>query len=291
MLHTLDIKHWQDLVCTATQQQTINALETGSVIFLPQLSFELESTELHFLSPNYTHPDNKNISLNLKNKNLQGAVCNPQESLQLTKLLSRYASQASLLIKALFPRYFPDLTEGRTSYRPIEIAGRKPASVRKDDTLLHIDAFPATPTQGKRILRVFTNVNPFYNPRVWRLGAPFPKVAEYFHPKLKRPVFGSATLLKMLKITKAKRAPYDHYMLLLHNAMKEDQHYQQQVPQSEFHFPSGSTWIVYTDQVSHAALAGQFIFEQTFYIPTHALAHEEHSPLKVLENFLHRTLL
>ena len=31
---------------------------------------------------------------------------------------------------------------------------------RKDDTRLHVDSFPATPSGGRRILRVFSNVNP-----------------------------------------------------------------------------------------------------------------------------------
>jgi hypothetical protein len=80
-------------------------------------------------------------------------------------------------------------------------------------------------------------------------------------------------------------------MLQLHNAMKADDAYQGQVPQQEFHFPAGSTWIVYTDQVSHAAMAGQFTFEQTFYLSGEALAEESTSPLRTLECRLKTKLL
>ena len=31
--------------------------------------------------------------------------------------------------------------------------------------------------------------------------------------------------------------------------------------------PAGSTWMTFTDQVSHAAMAGQYQFEQTFLLP------------------------
>ena len=51
------------------------------------------------------------------------------------------------------------LTRRRASFRPAEIAGRQ-TSWRKDDTRLHLDAFPRRRPRGDRILRVFSNVNP-----------------------------------------------------------------------------------------------------------------------------------
>jgi hypothetical protein len=42
---------------------------------------------------------------------------------------------------------------------------------------MHVDNFPSTPTRGKRILRVFTNVNPSGRARVWRMGEPFEQMA------------------------------------------------------------------------------------------------------------------
>ncbi len=290
MLYTLDISSWHELINFDIQQQVLTALESGKVIFLPKLPFEIQNHELEFLSPKIASPNVKNISFNSSNQSLQGAICSKTQSLQLNRMLMRYASYSRLLLKNLLPHYSNHLASARTSYRPVEIAGRKAPSFRKDDTRLHVDAFPATPTQGKRILRVFTNVNP-HKPRVWRLGAPFPEVVEYFYPKLKKPLLGSAILLHALRITKNKRSLYDHYMLQLHNAMKSDLVYQSQVPQIEFQFPSGSTWIVYTDQVSHAAMAGQFTLEQTFNLPNHALAYERESPLRVLEKFLDQALL
>lgn len=291
MLQTFAIQNWHEDISYEIKKEALHALESGKVIFLPNLGFNLLPHERVFLSAKYASSTAKNISYDLNKQELKGAVCDDAEYMQLTQMLHRYAQDTKLFLKNLFPHYEKTLIHSRTSYRPVEICGRRPASFRKDDTRLHVDAFPSQPTQGKRILRIFSHVDPEGKPRIWRLGAPFQKVLEYFHPKLKKPIFGSATLLHILKITKNKRTEYDHYMLQLHNAMKADKDYQEQVPQLEFRFPAGSSWIVYTDQVSHAAMQGQFTFEQTSHLPTYALAQENTSPLKMLERFLHRRLV
>jgi len=106
-----------------------------------------------------------------------------------------------------------------------------------------------------------------------------------------KPLPGSAWLMKSVGITKGVRTPYDHVMLNIHDTMKSRDDYQRDAVQNEFHFPPGSTWIVYTDQVSHAAMGGQHLFEQTFYLPVHAMADEAKSPLRVLERTLRRALV
>src|SRR2546429_2712052 len=42
-------------------------------------------------------------------------------------------------------------------------------------------------------------------------------------------------------------------------------------------FPVGSTWMAFTDQVSHAAMAGQHLLEQTFYLPLTSMAEDRKS--------------
>ena len=66
-----------------------------------------------------------------------------------------FAAATTRLVCDLFPSYAANLERARTSYRPVEIAGRQYSRL-KDDTLLHIDAFPSTPTRGRRILRLFS---------------------------------------------------------------------------------------------------------------------------------------
>src|SRR5262249_3391489 len=100
-----------------------------------------------------------------------------------------------------------------------------------------------------------------------------------------------STLLKLLRITKSYRTLYDHYMLHIHDKMKADENYQCNADQQELRFPPGCTWIVQTDQVSHAAMAGQFLLEQTFNLPINAMQEETKSPLRILERLLNKPLV
>jgi hypothetical protein len=79
-------------------------------------------------------------------------------------------------------------------------------------------------------------------------------------------------------------------MLQLHDRMKADASFQATCEQERVDFPSGSTWIAFTDQVSHAAMAGQYQFEQTFLLPVSAMIDESRSPLRILEQLKGRRL-
>jgi len=203
--------------------------------------------------------------------------------------MSRFSDDALAFVQRACPEYMTKVTRGRTSFRPVEIAGRE-SSWRKDDTRLHIDAFPATPVQGRRILRVFANVNPHGRPRAWRIGDGFASVGERFAPALRLPLPGSGTVLSLLRITKTRRSPYDALMLQLHDRMKEDTAYQRSAPQTSCEFPPGSAWMVFTDAVSHAAMSGQYQLEQTFVLPVDAMIDEQQSPLRILERLKGRRL-
>src|SRR5262249_22640428 len=91
-------------------------------------------------------------------------------------------------------------------------------------------------------------------------------------------------------VTKGLRSEYDHYMLGLHDAMKADAVYQQRASQELFDFPAGSAWACFTDQVSHAAMAGQHQLEQTFTLSVDALQAKHTAPLTVLEQLAGKRL-
>lgn len=289
-LEELNITSWDEPISKNFQLQAIQSLEKGKILYMPSLPFSLLATEQHFLSPDHVDPKRKNISYDLKSDLVGGSLQAGEEMQKLKEMLKRYALASSSMLRCLFPHYSSKLSQAKTSFRPTEIYGRR-SSVRKDDTRLHIDAFPSNPTKGKRILRMFTNINPEGKPRVWKVGEPFEQVVKKFACRVPTPLPGSARLLQLLKITKERRTSYDHYMLHMHNRMKEDNHYQNTVSQEEILFPSGSTWIVFTDQVSHAALAGQHVLEQTFSLPVEGCKEISTAPLKVLEKFLNRPLI
>lgn len=288
-LKNLGIKSWKGPFPKDTQDEAIHALENGLVLFMPNLPFVLEKHEMEFLAPEMTDPKSKNISYDHKTDRVGGSTCKDTQAEQLKEMVKRYHVYSCQLVDTLFPHYSKTIKPGRTSFRPVEIEGRK-SSTKKDDTLLHVDAFPATPVKGKRIMRVFTNVNPHQKPRVWRLGEPFSDVVKKQSSRFSSPFPGLAHLMKAFRLTKDYRTLYDHYMLQLHDAMKMDGHYQLNVPQQEFHFPAGASWIVYTDQVSHAAMSGQHVFEQTFYLPAEGNKFPETTPLRILESHFKKKL-
>lgn len=291
MLQTFTENGWDAHYPDSTQQQAIQMLEHGQILYFPQLSFALLPHEQFLLSPQYADPGSKNISYHAERQKLWGVQrLTDAERLQLVGLLERFSRSAQKLIRELLPPYASQLMLARTSFRPLEISQRQ-TSYRKDDKRLHIDAFPSAPNQGKRILRVFCNINPENQNRVWRIGESFEKVANRFLPKIQKPLPGLATSLRLLKITKSYRTLYDHYMLQIHNNMKADEQYQKEAEQQVVNFPAGCTWIAQTDHVSHAAMSGQYVLEQTFYLPIHAMKDESLSPLRILERMLNQPLV
>ncbi len=285
----IEAADWNGPRTRQLQEEAHYALEAGNVLLFPQLRFRLAETETHFLSPT-TAGKSKNVSLNITNGELRGSNYEPTEMEPLKNMMARFAQHSKDFLLQLLPRYELGLIQARTSFRPMEIAGRS-TSWRKDDTRLHVDSFPSSPVQDKRILRIFSNVNPQGQSRSWRLGESFEKVAARFLPSLSRPIFGSSQLLRLCQITKSRRSAYDHLMLQLHDCMKADLNYQSQADQIAYDFPPGSTWIVFTDQVSHAAMAGRYALEQTFYLPVTSMMDESKSPLRTLERLTQRKLI
>jgi hypothetical protein len=289
ILKEINSDNWTSSFSSEINQDAVNAIEQGCILHLPKLAFELLSTEKEFLSPAFAEPKAKNISLNHSTQLLRCAHCSIEQYNRLKIMLQRFSEYATQLVHTLLVPYKNELQLGRTSFRPVEIAGRA-SSYRKDDTRLHVDAFPATPNQGRRILRVFTNINPEGQARHWRVGESFSEVVTRFLSLTSKQWPGSAALLKWLGITKSKRTAYDHLMLQIHDKMKADLHYQKTVSQQSIYFAPGSSWIVQTDHVSHAAMSGQHVLEQTFYLPVQAMVNPALSPLRILEKFTGRVL-
>jgi hypothetical protein len=266
------------------------ALERGKVLYFPNLGFKIEGAEAALLDPALADPKRKNISLEPGGGALRGVVGDAVTQSAVRALVARYQNNARSLVDGLFPEYGNKLRAAPTSLRLRQVETRH-TSWRKDDSRLHVDAFPSRPNRGERILRVFTNINPNGVPRVWRVGEPFERMAERFLPRIKTQLPGSAWLLERLHITKSRRTEYDHLMLHLHDGMKADLGYQQSSPQQTIEFPPCSVWICFSDQTSHAAMSGQFMLEQTFFLPVRAMVEPECAPLGVLERMKGRALV
>lgn len=284
------ISRWDGPFEAEDCERALAASESGRVVFLPHLRFEVAPAEEAFLTDRALGDSRKNISFDPRTKRCHGSGCEGERLAALTAMLDRFGRGAEALVCGLLPRYAPSLERARTSFRPAEIAGRN-YTPRHDDKRLHVDAFPTRPMHGRRILRLFSNIAPNGVMREWRVGEPFADFAAQFLPRLKPMAPGQAWAMNLLGLTKGRRTAYDHLMLGLHDAGKLDADYQASAPRAAISFPPGSTWICFTDAVLHAALAGRCALEQTFYVPVTAMAEPERSPLRVLERLSGRALV
>ena len=264
-------------------------VENGEVLSFPLLPFVLSPAEQKFLDPRWADGKAKNISLRWPSGEMRGAAGDAADLIALRAMIVRYTECSEALALRLFPHYRGHLKRGNTSFRPVDVAGRA-TSWRQDDTRLHVDAFPSNPMHGTRLLRVFCNVNPNGRPRECRVGEPFEAHARRYLPAIPRPLPGSAWLLAKTGITKRRRTEYDHLMLQLHDRAKADAEFQRNSPQARVDFAPGTTWVVFSDQVLHAAMGGQHMMEQTFYLDVTQQQRPEASPRGVLERLLGRQL-
>jgi hypothetical protein len=267
-----------------------DVVESGHVLSFPRLPFVLEEGERRFLDPRWADPKAKNVSVRWPSGELRGAVGAAEDLAALRGMVVRYAEQSEAFALRLFPHYRGKLRRGNSSFRPTDVTG-PPRSWRQDDTRLHVDAFPSNPMQGTRLLRVFCNVNTAGRPRRWRVGEPFEAHARRYLAAIGKPLPGSAWLLATLGITKRRRTGYDHLMLQLHDRAKADAEFQRSSPQLAVEFAPGTTWVCFSDQVLHAAMGGQHMMEQTFYLDAGDLAHPASAPLAILERLTGRRLL
>lgn len=286
---SLPLADWSGASDRSLEDRAIDALEDGKVLYLPQLRFVLQPEEQGLLVPGCLAPGHKNVSYDPQTRGLRGTGYTGALQATLGGMMRRFGEAAMTLVHGLLPSYAPAVRQARVSYRPAEVDHRR-LSPRKDDSRLHVDAFPSRPNRGERLLRVFTNVNPAGVARHWRVGEPFEDCARRFLPAIRPPLPGVHTLLAGLGITRGRRTLYDHYMLRLHDRMKADEAYQRDAPQQAFHFAAGSTWLVFSDQTVHAAMSGQYLLEQTAQLPVPAMKDPERAPLRVLERLQGRPL-
>lgn len=158
-LMTLPQQQW-DSVPTPSGPSAVEALEQGKLVFLPDLRFPLLAGEIALLDPALVDIKRKNISYWPETGKLSGVAIAAQQP-QVETLLSRYYQASLQLVAALLPQYQQALHSPVNTLRLHPVAAwRETSSWRKDDSRLHVDAFPSRPNYGERILRIFTNINP-----------------------------------------------------------------------------------------------------------------------------------
>ena len=286
MLETLATDSWSGPYDAGLKARAVSALEQGGVLFFPNLAFSLSQAEKLFLDARVSDGKAKNISLDHTTGKMQASSLTGEDAKALAAMIERFGTHATQLVHDLLP--YRDVERARTSFRPVQVKDRRYSKIN-DDRLLHVDAFPSRPMRGRRILRFFANVAPT-SARRWHVGEPFEDFAKTFLPRIGPHLPGKSWLYDRLGITRGRRSLYDELMLSLHDAGKLDSDFQQNSPHRQIEFPPGSCWLVFTDQVLHAALGGEFALEQTFHLDVREMAEPERAPIKVLERLSGKAL-
>ena len=279
-------------------------LEAGDILYFPQTPVPLTADDAGFLLGQQQTDSSlhKNIAYKPNVDRLSGVdtkTADPAAVARLQQIMRAYSTSVVQFLAGFLSPYQQHWKLDYASFRPQEEQNRDLPLRRRND-LLHTDAFPTRPTYGARILRFFNNINPTRT-RDWIVSDPFASTVRRFAPHDIAPHPGSA-LSRMGKATgralglgaaipSLKRSPYDDFMMRFHNFLKENPRFQSDCPKYPFQFPPGSSWMVYTDTVPHAVLAGQYALEQTFLVRPEAMVRPEISPLKVLEQIARRPLV
>lgn len=268
--------------------QAYEKLEAGNAIYFPRMPIEFSGDDDQFLLAQRQSGAryHKNIAYRPKQDLLTGMAAGGDRD-RLRRLMRTFSERSVALLSRLLARYAAGWRLDYASFRPFEEEGRA-LSLHSRNDLLHFDAFPTRPTNGDRILRFFVNLNP-EQPRVWLTGDAFPALAERFaQPAGFRAIARSsqspaARIKRLLPFAGANRSAYDEMMRRFHNFLKENSEFQQTCPKQRTEFPPQSSWIVFTDMVSHAVLSGQMALEQTFIVSWRSMLRPELGPASVLE--------
>jgi len=267
-------------------------LEAGNVLFIDRIPVEFSGEDYNLLASQRGTDlaARKNIAYRPLQDILTGAArCSEQENLR--RIMRSFSWQVVHLLSRLFARYAAGWKIDYGSLRPFEEEGRK-LSLHSRNDLLHFDSFPTRPTHGDRIMRFFINLNPT-RPRVWLTSDGFEALADRFAADAGLLAMGRraaspvrrqlARIGRFARLPLFRRSPYDEVMHRFHNFLKENEEFQKSCAKQLVEFPPQSSWIVFTDSVSHAVLSGQMAMEQTFIIPRRLMLYPEQAPAGILE--------
>lgn len=290
----------------ATAREFCAQLEAGDILYIPGMPFDIPPADLDFLlgrrqSGGRLH---KNIAYRASEDRITGfAEDAPGDGARLLQIMRDYSRNATATLTKILSPYQQRWKLDYASYRPLEEENRD-LSLHKRNDLLHTDAFPSRPTNGDRILRFFTNINPS-EPRKWMTTTPFDTLAAQFAGKdggcplpqslsksaFAKGVFGMKRALGSLGIPVTARSPYDDFMLRFHDFLKENGEFQKNCVKEYSDFPPNTCWMVYTDMVGHAVLRGRCALEQTYIVSKDAMVTPEKAPVRVLENMVGASLV
>jgi hypothetical protein len=257
-------------------------LEYGQVVYFEQAPFRLPAGDDHqfLLRQNLGASVHKNVSYNPHTARVGGFARQDHEQQQrLRAILADFARTVTGWLADALPRYQGGCEPDRVSYRPEEESLRKLRLKARND-LLHVDAFPGRPARGRRILRVFANINPT-EPRIWVTSDPLPVLVDRYREPVEQHRdwlrLVSTKMVELFRPARSRRSRSDWFMLRMHDYLKGNDDFQH-ANRRVWHFPPGSVWLAMTDACSHAVLRGRYALEHSYFIAPQVLVRPDLSP-------------
>lgn len=279
-----------------------DAMERAEVVFYERCPVALpDEADLEFMRSGLPRElQVKNISYHPESDSIPRFEAAPEVKDRIERILRTHGQRVEAFLRRTCPDYVPGWTLGTTSFRSIEEQGRK-LKPRSSNELVHVDAGAYGATNGARILRFFVNIHPTRDrvwgtkgsfndimsrhPELWeaaRAGKPRVRIDKGPLDKLYSGFIGAlGSLYPLVRVIDS--SPYDRSMRRIHNFMKENagfrdsrEHYR------EIHFPPLSSWMVFTDGISHSVLTGQHALVTTVLVPLANCRSPEITPYHVL---------
>jgi hypothetical protein len=230
----------------------------------------------------------KNITYNPRSEEVAGFAWRSASQVErLRCVLAGFSAAVTAWLHDALPRYRGGCEPDRASFRPEEEATRRLRPNARND-LFHVDAFPNRPARGRRILRVYANINPA-EPRIWATSEPLSRLLERYGPRIDRTHVSwlqhlGAGVRDLLRRLHERRSAVDAFMLRLHDYLKGNLRFQQTCPRRLWKFPPGSVWLAMTDGCCHAELRGQYALEHSYFIAPRVLACPELAPAALIRS-------
>ncbi len=283
-----------DMVSSSVQAEAIEVVESGRILLLRDVGFELTARERALILdksvilPGQKEKDSRTgrptLIFDPECGKFERTKIQGEARREIEAMMQRFTVWADGIISALFPSYHPALERERATYRPC---------ARSTPQGMHIDTSYKYPSQGRGMLRLFCNINPSGQPRVWQIGEPFEPFVSHFLPATSRLSAWRDWLLNRLLAARVRRTrtAYDRLVADIRRLAKGDDQYQTTAPRQLVEFPVGSSWIALTDLAVHGAISGQHSLDQTFFLPVSAMREPARSSLRILERLTGRTLV
>ena len=286
----------------ASPQEIEEAMERAEVVFWQRCPVELPNEDdLEFMRTGLPRElQVKNISYHPESNSIPRFEADPAVRDRIERILRTHGQRVEAFLRRATPDFVPGWTLGTTSFRSIEEQGRK-LKPRSSNELVHIDAGAYGATNGARILRFFVNIHPERD-RVWGTKGGFGALLDR-HRELVAAAKGGRDRVVLQKgpfdrlysgmVTALSKvyplfqvidsSPYDRSMRRIHNYMKENPSFRDsREGYQEIHFPPLSSWMVFTDGISHSVLSGQHALVTTVLIPLANARNPALAPFNVL---------